>query len=367
MNPNSQYTLGQAADLYYADNDIAKKKYLSSWLVTARFVWKEIFRNTLWSTQTVWKTMQDGEPHPYVEVPSDSERVFSVEVEDDCGKLVPLFYNNRINVVKKPTVKKCGCTVCECGGLCEDVNSLVYTTKLIFTINNIEYYEKMWTKTCSNGDVILYTETPVKKYDSLIGDGGDFNDDYNNDYLIGAAPFSDYEIVYVTEQKKICSLEVLPCGCVVDTPENEETFSQYCGCFMPPCNKKKKRCDDFLANPNNNDRGEIKISECGNKIYYVPSKHWRSVSKKKYPDFLLVSYQVNPEMAGQQMLVPEYALQCLFDGVDFYKKKRKDKYSVADKLAAKWQYEDSRSKVILYLSPLQLEELSSIQDAKIAW
>jgi len=368
MNQNSLYTLAQSLDLYFADADISKKKYFSSYMVTARFVWKEIFKNTLWSVQSTWETVQDGDPHPYVIIPSDAERVFSVSVEDNCGRLVPLFYNNRINVVRKPTVKKCGCTTCECGGLCADANALTVTTKVLFIINGIEYLEKTYTQFCPNGDVILFVETPVKKYNDLAGDGGDFNTDYNSDYSIAAAPFSDYTIVTVKTQKKICKLEVLPCGCVKDTPQNEQIFNQFCGCFLPPCGRKRKHCDDFLANPNNNHRGEIKIGDCGNKLYYVPSPHCRDSHLKKIPDFLLINWQSNGESScGQEVLVPEYALQCLFDGIDYYKKKRKDKYSYNEKLAAKWQYEDSRSKVILYLNPFDLEELSHTQDSVIRW
>lgn len=367
MKNYSTYTLSQAVDLYYAQGDISKRKYESSTLITARFVWKDIFKNTIWQTKSVWKTLQDGDPYPYILVPPDAERIFSVSVEDDCKNLVPLFYNNRLNIVKKPTKKQCGCTECDCAGLCADANSLTVTTKLIFTINGINYYETKWTEYCSNGDIIEYTETPVKKYNSTTGDGGDYNDDYNDDYDIASAPFSDYTIEYVKAQKKICSLETLPCGCPAETEENQEIFNQYCGCFLPPCNRKKKCCDDFLSDPNNNERGEVKISECGTRIYYKPSKYWRACSTKRYPDFLLVNFQTNGEDCTNEILVPEYALQCLFDGIDYYKKKRKDRYSYNEKLASKWQYEDSRSQLILYLSPLSFEELGSIQESQIKW
>ncbi len=367
MNRNSQFTLSESLDLYFAHNDISKKKYFGSYLVTARFVWKDIFKQTIWQTMSTWETVQDGDPYPYINIPEGAERVFSVGEEDDCHRVTPLFYNNRINVVKKPTVKKCGCTSCNCGGLCSDANALTYTTRIVFTINGINYYEKKWTEVCANGDILIFTETPAKKYNDLIGDGGDFNTDFNNDYDIAAAPFSDYDIVYVKKQEKVCSIEVMPCGCPVDTPENQEVFNQFCGCFLPPCNRKKKHCDDFLTNPQNNDRGECKISDCGTKIYYRPSRNWRAVSKKKIPDFLLVNWQSNAEICGQEVLVPEYALDCLFDGIDYFKKKRKDKYSYNDKLGAKWQYEDSRSKLILYLSPFDLEEMAHIQSAQIKW
>lgn len=367
MNPNSLYTIPQAVDLYYADAEIAKKKYYKPTLITARFVWKEIFKNTIWEVQSVWKTVQDGDPYPYVDVPADSDRIFSVSVEDDCHNLTPLFYNNRINVVKKPTVKKCGCTTCQCGGLCADANALTYTTKVLFSINGIDYLEKTWTEVCSNGNILLWVETPVKKYNDLAGDGGDFNTDFNDDYDIAAAPFSDYEIVYVKKQSKICDIEVLPCGCPADTPENECLFNQFCGCFLPPCNRKRKHCDDFLANPQNNERGEVKISECGNKIYFKPPHRHHNSNRKRIPDFLLINYQTSGEDCNSEILVPEYALQCLFDGIDWYKKKRKDRYSYNEKLAAGWQFEASRSKLILHLSPFNLEEMAHVQSAPIRW
>ena len=364
----AQFTIQQAVDLYYIDNEVAKKKYMAATIVTARFVWKDIFKNTLWTTLSEWKTVQKGDPYDYVLVPENAERIFSVSVVDDCGNLVPIYYNNRLNIVRKPTVKKCGCTVCNCAGLCADANALQMTTKLIFTINGVNYYQKIWVETCNNGDVIEYTETPVKKYNDLTGDGGDFNDDYNDDFSIGQVPFSDFTIIYIKAQRKICKLEVLPCGCPVESESNIEIFNTFCGCFLDCCSpRKKKCCDDFLANPNPNFRGEVKLSECNTKIYYKPSNHWRQISNRKTPEFLLINFQTNAETCNENVLIPEYALAVLFDGIDLAKKKRKDKYSINEKLAAKWQYEDSRNKLILYLNPFSLEELAAIQESVIRW
>lgn len=367
MSIGTTYTLAEAMDLYFSFNDISKKKYFSSYLITARFVWKDIFKNTLFQTQSVWKTMQRGDPYNYVEIPTNTERIFSVSVEDDCGNVVPLFYNNRINVVKKPTKKKCGCTQCDCSGLCEDANSLTLTTKLIYTINGQEYFETTWLESCSNGDMLEWKKTPVKKYNTVLGDGGDFNADYNDDYLIGAAPFAAYTIEYITTQRKICHLETLPCGCPIESAENINTFNESCGCFLDCC-RRKRHCDHFLADPNSNGRGEVKISECGTRIEYrPPPRHCCHPNHKKIPEFLLINLQTNAEDCGQDVLVPEYALECLHDGVDAVKKKRKDKYSPNEKLAAGWQYEASRNKVLLYLNPISLANLADIQDAPIRW
>lgn len=368
MNLNSKYSLAQVTDLFMNERGITKKKYFSQFIIIARFVWKDLFQNTLWTTKSEWLTVQVGDPFNYIIIPKDAQRIFSVAVEDDCHKIVPLFYNNRLNVVKKPKVKKCGCTTCNCAGLCAEVSSLTYTTKLWFTVNGVNYYQKEWLQVCPNGDVLKWTETPTKKYNTLVGDSGDFNDDFNNDYSIAAAPFSAYTIVTVTSQEKICNIEVAPCGCPVESEENIECFNNYCGFFLDCCSpRKKKCCDDFLNNPNNNERGECKISECGNYMYYKPGKRWKSVTNRKIPEFLLLNYQTSGENCTNDVMVPEYALDAMFMGMQYRSKRLKDSFSASDKLASKWDYEDAKSKLILYLSPFSLEELAHIQDAPIKW
>ncbi len=373
MSTCSQYGLAEATELFMNAKGITKKKNFDQWLVIARFVWKDIFKNTLFETKSEWKTMQRGDPFNYVLVPEDAERIFSVSVEDDCHNIVPLFYNNGLSIVKKPVKKKCGCTTCDCGGLCSDAYavSLTVTTRLVFTINGVNYYEKTWLQVCKNGDIIEWKSTPVKKYNNIEGDAGDYDPlDYNNDWLIGNPPFSDFTIVYVESPRKICHLEVLPCGCVAETEDNIETFNQACGCFLDCCSvSKKKYCDDFLANPNDNDRGSVKLSSCGTKIYYQPSKRWRQSGNdpKKIPAFLLINYQTCGETCTQNTMVPEYALDCMFMGMNWHGKRVKDGVPYNEKLASKWQYEDARNGLILYLNPLSLSNLADIQDAVIRW
>lgn len=357
-------TLADAVDQYLAMRSIDKKKYYTSYLISARYVWRYLFKNTIYAVSSQWFTVKKGVPYNYVDVPQGLIRLFSVStVDKHCNKIIPLFYNNTINILQKPlpSQKKCGCQSCDCGGMCDDVNSLTYTTKVLFTINGVDYIEKTWVKVCPNGDIIEYREVPVKKYNTFAGDPGDYFTDYSNDYLIGNPPFADYTIVAEKFQNTICKLEVRPCGCPTDTPENAAKLNEFCGCFLPfnSC-CKKKHCDSFLGEINNNCKGEVKMSECGTKIYYIPHR-----DEKTIPDFLLVNWQTSGENCDEAVQVPEYANEALWAGIDYYSKRYNNSYSLNEKAESRYMWNDQQNQLIMYLTPLSLQWLSTVQDAKI--
>jgi len=369
MNACNQYTLAQLTDRYMMLRGIDSKKRFGAWLTVAEDVHRDLFRNTLWNIKSVWKPVQSDGTGWYINIPSDCTRLLNASMEDDCKHIEPLYYNNRINVVKKPTTKKCGCNAlnCDCAGACEAMNSLSMTTKLLFTISGVDYYEKTWLQYCPNGDILEWKEVPTKKYNSMQGDAGDFNDDYNDDYSTEALPFSDYTIITETFQKKICSLETLPCGCPADSDANTEVINNFCGCYINwTCGMKKKCCDDFLGEINPHFRpGEVKISQCGTKLYYFPTKNARL--KQPVPDWLLLNYQTNGKVVGQETLVPDYAWNCMWAGMDHYGKRFNDRYSRVEKMNMGYVYEDEKNRLILYLNPLSLYFLRDVQDADIKW
>lgn len=362
------YTLADNVDEYLILRGIDKKKYFPQFLVGAKWAWKQLFKNTIYAVNSEWLTLKAGTPYNYVDVPKGTVRLFSVAtVDKHCNKIIPLFYNNTINIIPKPSAsqKKCGCNdaACDCGGTCESLNSLTYTTKVLFTINGLDYVEKTWVKLCPNGDMLQYRIVPTKKYNNFTGDPGDYNTDYMNDFLIGNPPFSDYTIEYLEFQNIICKLELQPCGCPVETPENENTLNEFCGCFMPfnSC-CKKKHCDSFLGAINDHCKGEVKISECGTKIYYIPHH-----GEKHLPDFLLVNWQSSGENCGSYVEVPDYAIDPMFTGIDYYSKRFNNIYSLNEKTEARYQWNDAQNQIIMFLNPISLQWLSTIQDAKITW
>jgi hypothetical protein len=360
--------LSESLDKYLALRGVERKKYYAKYLIAAGKVWEEIFQKTIYSVKGVWKELKAGDPYNYIDKPSDCSRLFSVSTLDECGNIQPIYYNEQLNVIPKPTVKKCGCTGCNCGGLCEELNSTTLLTKEVFTINGTIYYEKTWLKYCPNGDIVEYKETPVKKYNDFIGDTGDFNQDYNNDYLIGNPLLSNFTIITVNTQKTLCSLATEKCGCPQDTEENDEKVKGCCIGYFPFFGlRRKKHCDQFLQNINNNHRGEVKMSDCGTRIYFRPGRHWKKVTDQKYPDFLLVSYQTNGKIANGENQIPDYAEVALWSGVDYFTKRYNNIYSYNDKEAARIDYIKEQNEIIKFLNPLDLNYISQIQDVKIQW
>lgn len=363
------YYLDEVVDKLFIDKLISKKKYFSAYLNIAKDSWNEICRNTIWNVQSKWMTLKKGTPYNYIDVPDNASIIYGVGVEDKCKLIQPLFYNNQLNILSKPAEKKCGCKEdCECGGVCESANSFSYSTKLLFTINGVDYYEKIWLETCSNGDVIEFKQTPTKKYNNITGDGGDYNEDYNDDYDIEPAPFSDYTIVTVESQRKICKLETLECGCPAETEENAELLTDTCGCQLNfGCSLKRKHCRQYFQNIDNNYYGEVKISQCGSKIYYKPSPHWRKVSDVEFPEFLLVNFGMNAVSDARDTLIPDYAVNLLKTDINW----RANRFNTAIPLATRqdffYQKEMEADKVIAFLNPVSLIELGKIQDQKIAW
>lgn len=366
MTQAGAYTITELTEEYLAERQINKKKYFAGYLIYAKLAWRHLFTKTIYSVQSEWKTLKKGTPYNYIDVPSGMSRLFSVAEQDDCGNIVPIFYNPKLGIISKPSVKQCGCNDCECGGLCEDMNSLTLTTRIIFTLSGVDYIEKTWIKSCPNGDVIQFKVTPVKKYNNFTGDGADYLVDYNNDYDI-PAPFSDYTIVYDTSQKIICKIDVLPCGCPVDSPQNAQTLQTACGLFLCAYNKCGSGIyQDLLGNINDNHRGEIKISECGTKIYYKPSPHWHTTGpKSKLPDFLLVNFQTSGDNCNGQVVVPTYSVDAMKYGIDFFYKRFNNSFSRIDKDHSKYAWVDAQNEVIKFLNPISLEWLSSVQDGAI--
>lgn len=368
MEPCNFYTLSEGVEKYMNDRLISNKKFFAAYLNIAKDTWQSIFRNTLWSIQTRWLTLKAGDPYNYIEVPKGVSRILGVSVEDHCHLLQPLFYNAQLNVVKKPSVRKCGCDVCDCGGLCEDVNSFTYSTRVVFTINGVDYYEKTWLKYCPNGDVIEYKEIPTKKYNNIVGDGGDFNADYNDDYSIAAAPFSDYTVVTTQQQRKMCKLETLTCGCPAETPENCQTLIDTCGCNLNwNCNGRRRHCTKWEQNINDNNLGEVKISECLTKIFYKPSHHWRKATNKEFPEYLQLTFQTSGINCDAETIFPDFCIDAMTTGIDWRSKRFNGRWSGVQIKEAEWRHNDAIAKLTAYLNPINLIELSKVQDAPIRY
>lgn len=370
MSCNSDRTLSEVVDMYLILRGVQSKKYYPAYITAAFRAWKEIYQGVMWVQCSTWMSLKKGEPYDYIDVPRGIARFLSVNTVDKCGNVVGLYYNPQLNIIPEPKESTCGVGCKDCGcdsGLCGDVTSTIKTEKVLFVVNGVKYKESKWTKYCANGDIIEYTETPVKKYNDRIGSGGDFNNDYNNDYFTGTpGAFENMHVVYETSQRIICKLQVKPCGCPEDTEENADLLSKNCGCYLNPC-RKRKRCYQVFAPVNGNGFGEVKMSECGTKIYYKypPKNHCHK--EFKIPTHLQVSYQVSGEAENSEITVPDGAQACLFAGIDYYTKVYNNRYNMTEKELSRIQWEREKSNYILYNNPITMSFLKAVQDTPIRW
>jgi hypothetical protein len=360
-------TLTNSTLEYLAERGVDRVKYLPKYLIHAKKVWQHLFTKTIYCVQEEWMPMKIGTPYNYVDVPQGTSRLFSASVTDKNNKTYPLYFNFDTNVTPKPKVAKCACGKCSCtGGLCDDVTALTKITTLLFTINGVNYNQYTWVKVCPNGDITLYKEIPTKKYNNFTGDGGAYNNDYSNDYLLAHPPFTDYTIVTEKFQETLCNIQVEPCGCPTNTVSNEQLFMQYCGCYLPDWYERKNRYYDiFLPQINSNELGSIKISDDGTKIYYIPQNYY--LQQQVVPDFMLISFQTTGIDCNTEVDVPEYAAEAFSYGLDYYSKRFNGVYNQMEKRESKYRWVEAQNELTIFLNPISLENLSKIQDAEIIW
>lgn len=366
------YTLSELVEEYMINRHISKEKYFVDYMVIAKRAWQNLFWKTLQVVQTQWLTIQKGEPYNFIYVPKGTVRIMWVGVTDRHNRIVQLHINNSLNVIPKPTVQKCGCTVCGCTGAKDELVGLTYTTTALFTINGITYYEKTWTKLCSNGDLLKYREVPVKKYNDRIGNAGDFNNDFNQDFSTGNPGSQNFTIITETFQEKVCALTIAPCGCPEPTPQNAQCIQDFCGCghlFWGWWGNRFHSENLLFQNINDNHKGEIKFSECGNKIYYKESRHWCDTLHNPVPQFLLICTQSSGlacDIDGS-ISVPEYSVDYMMSDIDYRSKRFNAKYSMAEKKDAEWRKNDELNKVIGFLNPISLDWLQNVMDQERKW
>lgn len=310
-------------------------KYFDRFYSIAGDVYRDLYRNILPTIISKYVEVIDdpNEPYPYVEKPSDMQRFFGIWVSDKHNNLVQTFYNNDINIYPKPPVKKvCGCITT---GLCDCIDNF-QTIVTPIDIDGTTYYKRQWLKCCPNGDVLEYTEIPVKEFN---GDGGDYNDDYGNDYDI----INDGTNVTILKfTKNLGRLEVMPCGCPKESPYNKEIVYGRCGCYLP---LKPNCCRVWYRDWLHCD-GEIKFSDCGNKIYL------RNVKTDK--GFVIISYQQNPFDCGEEIFVYDYVQDAIFAGIEEESMIYFPKATLGEKQFAINNRRKQKARLFEYLNPLNL-------------
>lgn len=323
-------------------------KHFPRYFSIAGDIYREIYTKILPSVINKYVEVQPKDavnPYPYIYTPQGVTRFFGVWITNQYGRLVQVFYNDKLNVITKPSKKKvCGCQQTD---LCDCVSNLqvVITPKII---DGVTYYIKAWVECCGNGDVLQYTETPVKKYGT---EGGSYSfEDYGDDYDI----INDGgNIVYIKQTKNLGRLATKDCGCPVESVENTTLIFDTCSCYLPQLTSCCKR-----YNENNFECvGSIKFSECGDKIYLE--------NVKSDDGFVIASYQTDGVTCGEEIFVPEYARRTIWAGIEQDTTIFFPRSTPTDKREAERRYLRAKTDLFEFINPLHGEFLFNSITAEI--
>lgn len=350
MLPNSTIlSLSQAVDIYCALKEIDRPKNYKSTLILAAEVFKEIFRNTLFNSKSSYVTLKNDGNFNYVDIPADCERFFGLSVSDAYNQLKPLSYNQNLNVLVKPVAKACGCKSCDCGSLCSATGSLLPVTEIV-VINGISYTNTTWIKTSPNGDIMEYRTINTPRYELFNHSSYDVSS-YDSSYEISQSVQMD--VIVYTLVKKVCSLGLLPCGCPVQSEDNNTLFFDACGCYINPYNSLQQPCKTYWG-ANNYYAGSCKMDSTGTKVIVEYVADFASNQQ------LMISYQTNGMNADGETMMPDYAKMCLYAGIEYYKAFFKNLHpKIIDSMY--YKYIDEQNKIIVYKNPVAIEDLAAIK------
>lgn len=348
MVTSPKYTLGETVEDYLIRKFSQRRKYFGNYFKIAQDIYKDIYRTVMPNIVSQYVKVYEADsknPYPYVYIPEGMVKFIGISVTNKNNELLEVYYNDELNVFTKPAeVKKCGCTTTD---LCDCMDNLevVITPKVI---DSVTYYQKDWVVCCANGDVMQYSEIPVKSYGST---GGSYSNDYGDDYDIIS---DDGSVVVLQITKNLGRLATKDCGCPLETDENKELIFTKCGCFL---GLKPNCCKVWYEATRIRCTGEMKISECGTKVYLK--------NVKDDGGYVVFHAQFDPVKCGEEILVDDYARRSIWFGIDFESTVFNPAASGPGKKEAERRYAKSKRELFEYLNPINSKRFFSIPTAEI--
>lgn len=300
------------------------RKYFINYLSHARWVWKKLFWNTIFAVKHKYVEVDTSTTPHSIKEPRDMVRFIHLSQEDNCDTIRPLSFKDNMNVTPKTSAECCP----RCGSdnyLDQCVSNITVATSEII-IDDVAYTEKIWKKSCSNGDIVEIREVPTKQYPD------------NNP--------ENFEIVTLKTEKYLCKLDKKPCGCIDDTPKNRELIVTHCGCFTASCTKNL--CDPMFSQPYTRF-GVIK-REAG-RIYVAGNPN------KKY----LLSYQTNGECGDDEIMVPETAVDVMTFGINARAKALAPNVDRFERRESERMYNAKVQEYEEFLNPILVNEFMNAQ------
>lgn len=276
--------------------------------------WYKLFKKTKESIVRKWMPVVNGK----VSYPSTAENILGVYTVDDCNELAPLYEDNFKNILPLP-VEKCKCNACD--------NQNCLCPIIADNISNI--------------DVVIYDTVYTNRISSRVLKNGDIVEERYEWIPSYNADSSFKEAVEVPSQKIICSLDLSPCGCPLDSQENIEKILK-CGCGITNCTPFVR--DRYPAIYNK--FGYYKKDEVNRQINVFNTQGRKTRLKQT-----IVVYQSN----GEDVLIPEYAKPALIALLNWTKIMYSPVYTYNDEIRAKRNFKREKNEMIKYLNPIPYE------------
>ena len=213
-------------------------------------------------------------------IPNDCLLLEAVGYENEHGVVIPMWYNNKIPLdLLFSNTKNCACNTC--GGeheYCGVIGNINEESEEV-NINGINYTKTIKTTTLLDGTVIVTSDIPT-----LV----------NNEGVLSV------EIVHT--QEEMCKIDLLPCGCVDNTPDNKEKITKFnCSCCELDTN-------------------------CGTYNRYIPKDRGyrldmneeQIILDRTYPlDYIVLRYVTNIKSA-KDYRIPLLAMEAMIYGIVYY-------------------------------------------------
>lgn len=322
-------TLSEAVDELMIAQENDKRNHYFTYLNHAKWIWKEIVRSTIWAVvQKVIEVPEDGR----IKLPAGVGRRMSISVVDHYGNIQVIEQNPNMNTL----LDNCETTKCSCRA-CKGENSLCDLLDQI---------------SVRNEEVVIDDGTTIETYQKRVWNR---KDEAGNLIEVSEIPYFDAEkeeVVYSTDTRVICAMDVDEKCCIQPTDRNRRLFFEHCGCFMwnllPywPHKDSRERWDEVDIPPLKSDYGYWKFEANSDDTIWL--KH--SKAKK-----IIVMYAADAESdSSEEMLVPEFALNSLHAGMMWRQKFFSPVTSLKEKREAKMEYRSQKSDMRSYLFPLNV-------------
>ena len=360
-------TLGELVDNFCLEQGNMREAFITKYLVHAKWAWKDIFRTVIASTKTQAFAQYKNST---IVLPADCEKLFNISVVDYCGNMHPLTFNPNANTTEVRCEKGCSCQKCNGQGtLCGAIDSLTATETYM------QFYPPpptppgpgvslpvvTWVITNGCGDIQTVTKYPIPTWNGAV--------------------YEDTK-QWKTVTQTLCNVEVNDHGCIVPTPANMELLTTY----LAPYGFVVAQWNGFLYNgvdyhhkellePVFNYYGYWNFNAADSQIVHIfrnsvcPICNTRTCCDLNHTrqniGSIIVSYQTSGEVPGKEIIVPEYAYDAVTLGIMYRMKALSMKPSNIGE--AKALYTDAKSKAMMFLNPVRLDDIYKLQSTKILW